>query len=124
MNLKISQSEKQQILEMHKKVINESSLNKSMILSAKQKLSSCWEPSNYPQLSKVAEGSAQVAFGLLLVFVAGAEEWFSLGFATPLAVGTGALAGTNTYNGYKKLYDANSSKINGDLERLKKCVGL
>jgi len=107
-----------------KKVINESSLNKSMILSAKQKLSSCWEPSNYPQLSKVAEGSAQVAFGLLLVFVAGAEEWFSLGFATPLAAATGALAGTNTYNGYKKLYDANSSKINGDLEKLKKCVGL
>ena len=106
-----------------KKVINESSLNKSMILSAKQKLSSCWEPSNYPQLSKVAEGSAQVAFGLLLVFVAGAEEWFSLGFATPLAAATGALAGTNTYNGYKKLYDANSSKINGDLEKLKKCVG-
>lgn len=122
----ITVEEKKIILEMYGIVhnVNEGVLSKEGILSLWKSFRKCSQNSmkNYPNLTKISGGSVATLWGLFLIFIGVTGEFLSFGLSTALS--TTAVAGgvTGSYVGLKKIFDTNFSLIEGELQKLSKCI--
>jgi len=112
-------------------LINESTLTKSeesFIKSKAEKFqqnsSSCWDSKKYPNLMKATSGSMDTLYGLVLIALGGSMDFFSFGFMVIPASLLMADGGMKSYDGVKKIYDANKDKISGELSNFMKCLGV
>lgn len=112
-----------------KQVINEMYVTESEMAAQKQQvsqmaknLSGCFSAKKFPNLYKAANGSMQMVMGLVCIYSGIVGEIFSFGLSTLASIGLVSFGGTVTYMGAKKVYDANISKIRGELSTLYHCL--
>lgn len=122
----ITLEEKKVILEMYGIVhnVNEGVSSKEGILSLWKSFSKCSQNSikNYPNLTKVSGGSVATLWGLFLIFIGVTGEILSFGLSTALST-TAITAGVaGSYVGLKKIFDTNFGMIEGELQKLSKCI--
>ena len=91
-------------------------------IASKMKSSGCFDASNYPNLYKASSGSFDIVVGLLAMAIASGMFAATFGFSTFASITLGSLGGYVGVKGLKKIYDANISKIRGELGKLSNCL--
>ena len=105
-----------------RRVINEEQSGKMKFAEIKSKMSGCFSPSEYPNLYKASNGSLDVVMGLLAMGIANGLFFASFGLSSFASYALGSVGIYSTGVGVKKIYDANISKIKGELRKLYNCL--
>lgn len=105
-----------------RRVINEEAEGKSTYMSIEKKMAGCFIASKYPNLYKASGGSVKIVMGLLAMAVSSGAILGSVGLSSFASYALAGLGGLGMYDGAKDIYDANISKIKGELKTLAKCV--
>lgn len=105
-----------------RQVIKEEKSGQMKYAEIKSKMSGCFSISRYPNLWKACNGSFDVAMGLLAMGISSGLLFGSFGLSSFVSFAIGAAGVSANAVGLKKIYDANISKIRGELGNLYDCL--